>query len=382
MRLELDDRQKAAHAEFRAFAEAEVAPCAAAHDTEQRFTPTLVRQLAERGYLASLLPRRCGGRELDTVSYALLHEEIGRACPATRSLLTVHDMVAQALLAWGTPAQRETWLPRLASGAALAAFTLSEPDVGSDAQSVRTRARRDGDGFVIDGDKSWITFGALADLFLLFARTEEGVSAFLVERSAPGLLVEPIHGMLGMRGAMLASLRLRGCRVPAENLLGRPGRGHPHVTLEALTYGRLSVACGSVGILQACLDASVAHARGRRQFDTLLEDHQLVRRMIADMVVNVDAARLLCVQAAYLIGVEDPRAPIETSIAKHFAAGAAARAARDAVQIHGALGCRQGAVVERLYREAKIMEIIEGSNEIQELMIGKQGYAELPSFVR
>jgi alkylation response protein AidB-like acyl-CoA dehydrogenase len=368
--------------EFWRFADEEVAPRAARHDAEEALDLELVRLLGEHGYLAPFLPQSIGGRGLDHVAYAALHEEIGRACSSTRSLLTVHDMVAHTILRWGGDELRTEWLPKLASGSALGAFALSEPHGGSDVQALRTRATRRERTFVLTGEKTWISFGQLADVFLVFARTEHGVSAFLVEREADGLEIEPIGGLLGLRASMLATLRFDGCSVPAEQLVGREGRAVPQVTTSALTLGRLGVACGSVGIVRACLDSAVAFARERSYGDEALVDRPLIQRMLAEMVTDVEAGHLLCLEAAAALDREDPRAPISAAIAKHFAARAAARSGRDAVQIHGAAGCTSAYPVERLYRDAKIMEIVEGSNEVQETLIGRHGYSASPWWSR
>jgi alkylation response protein AidB-like acyl-CoA dehydrogenase len=236
-----------------------------------------------------------------------------------------------------------------------------------------TAAKPDGDDVLLTGVKKWISFGQLADLFLVFARSAEGISAYLVERDSPGLEVVAIEGMLGTRGAMLAELRLTECRVPAANVIGPPGRAHPFVTTSTLTLGRYSVACGSVGIARACLDASITHARARG-----LLDHQLVQRLITRMTVQTDAARLLALQAGELIGRASADGPMAVARAKYFAAVAAGDASRDAVQIHGAAGCSPGLPVERLFRDAKVMEIIEGSSEVLESLIGRAGHRALP----
>ncbi|MDI5966357.1 acyl-CoA dehydrogenase family protein [Streptomyces sp. SL13] len=372
MRLTPTPELAALRDRFRDFADKEVAPHAARHDAEERVDRAIVGRLAAEGLLAPLLPAGLGGRGLDPIAYGLLHEEIGRACSSVRSLLTVHDMVADSVRRWGTPALRERWLPRLVSGEALGAFALSEPDAGSDAAAVATVARpgRDGGHHLLTGTKRWITFGQLADVFLVFARTpDEGPTAFLVARDRPGLSVEPLPGMLGTRGSMLAELRFDDCPVPRDHLLGAPGRAHPFITTSALTLGRYSVAAGSVGIVRACLEASAGYAAGRGVLQ-----HQLVQRMVADMVVSAEAGRLLALRAGELIGAGSPHAPMAATEAKYFAGRAAADAARDAVQIHGAAGCSPDHPVARYYRDAKVMEIIEGGNEVSQTMIGRFGH--------
>jgi alkylation response protein AidB-like acyl-CoA dehydrogenase len=283
-------------------------------------------------------------------------------------------MVSQAVLRWGTSWQREYWLPKLARGQVIAAFALSELNVGSDARHVESSATPSGDSYVLKGKKKWITFGQMADLFLIFAQCEGKPSAFLVERGSPGLSVKPINGMLGVRASMLAELQSDDCRVSKQSLIGRVGFGFSHVAATALDHGRYSVAWGCVGIGQACLEACMQYASARKQFGSLLKDHQLIRRMISDMITNLRAARLLCMQAGYLKQAGDPNALVETMIAKYFASRMATKAASDAVQIHGANGCSSEYPVARYFRDAKIMEIIEGSNEIQQIMIAEYAY--------
>jgi glutaryl-CoA dehydrogenase (non-decarboxylating) len=378
MRIELTPQQKEDRAGFRAFAAAEIAPHADRWDREERMPAEVVRRVAEAGYLGLAMPAEVGGGGRDLVTFGLLHEEIGKACSSVRSLLTVHGMVAQAVSRWGTPEQRERWLPRLARGETIGAFGLSEPAVGSDAQHVETQAvAAEGGGFVLSGRKRWITFGQIADLYLIFAQLDGKPTAFLVEREAPGFAAEPITGILGTRASMLGELVMEGCRVPAGALLGRPGFGFSHVVSNCLDLGRYSVAWGSVGIAQAALEASLAYAAERKQFGVPIRDHQLVRRLLTDMVAAVKAARLLCLEAGYLKDAGDPRAFGSTFIAKYFASTTAMRAALDAVQIHGANGCGPDYPVARLMRDAKVMEIIEGSNEIQQLTIANFAYHDL-----
>jgi glutaryl-CoA dehydrogenase (non-decarboxylating) len=372
--IEFTDEQAEARAGFRSFVDAEVLPHADGFDREERFPRALIEEAARRGYLGAALPEEYGGGAMDAITYGLLNEEVGRGCSSMRSLLTVHGMVAHALLKWGGKGLRARWLPRLAAGEKIAAFALTEPNVGSDARSVETSARQSGECYVLDGRKQWITFGQAADLFLVFAQCEGRPAAFLVERDSPGLAVEPVFGMLGVRASMLAELRLEGCRVPRENLVGREGFGFSHVASTALDLGRYTVAWGCVGIAQGCLEVSLRHAAVRRQFGVPLKDHQLVRQMLTDMLTGAKAARLLCCRAGFLRGRRAPEAVMETSIAKYFASTAASKAAADAVQLHGAYGCSAASPVQRYLRDAKIMEIIEGSTQMQQITIAEYGY--------
>lgn len=369
MNLELSPEQRAARDEIRAFVLAEIAPHAGRWDREAAIPAGLIARLRERGDLGSNVAREHGGLGRDMIAYGLLTEEIGKGCSSVRSLLTVHDMVAHAIQRWGSQAQRERWLPAMARGEILGALALSEPEAGSDAKSVQTTAVEDGDAWVLDGRKKWTTFGQIAGLFLVLAQAGGKPTAFLVERETPGVTVKPLAGITGTRASMLAEIFLDGCRVPKENLIGRPGFGLSAVVSAALEHGRYSVAWGSVGVGQACLDASRAYAAERRQGGGPIADHQLVRRMLTNMIVEVRAARLLCLRAGWLRQQGDPGAAGEIMVAKYYASTMATRAAADAVQIHGANGCSEDYPVERYLRDSRVLEIIEGSTQIQQINI-------------
>ena len=376
MRIELSREQQQRQREFRLFANEHVAPHAASHDRLQRVSRTLLDEVIRVGYLGSFLPKQHGGLGLDMISYGLLHEELGKACSSLRCLLTVHDMVALGVYKWGSEQLRAQWLGRLARGEVIGAFAVSEPNAGSDAGAVETTAVRSGQRYLLSGVKKWITFGQVADVYLVLAKSEGKPTAILVERTAPGLEVTPIEGMLGMRGSMLAQLTFSDCPVPRENVVGREGFGLSSVALTALGLGRYTIAWGSVAIAQACIDASLRYAATRKQFNVPLREHQLIQRLISEMISNTTAARLLCYQAGYLRDANDPREIVETASAKYFSARAAMKAAKDSVQIHGANGCSSDYPVERYFRDAKIMEIIEGSNQIQEILISKFGFQD------
>jgi glutaryl-CoA dehydrogenase (non-decarboxylating) len=377
VKLELTPEQRAARAEFRAFAAEEIAPHADRWDREEAIPPELVARLRERGYLGSNVSREHGGPGRDMITYGLLTEEIARACSSVRSLLTVHDMVAHALHRWGSRELKERWLPRMARGEVLGALALSEPNAGSDAKSVETTAVEDGGSWVLSGRKKWTTFGQIAGLFLVFAQAEGKPAAFLVERESPGFTILPLKGIVGTRASMLAELVLEDCRIPKGNLVGRVGFGVSHVAAAALEQGRYSVAWGAVGIGQACLDACRTYTAERRQFGVPLADHQLIRALLTDMIVGVRAARLLCLRAGWLRETGDPGGPAETMAAKYFASRVATRAANDAVQIHGANGLSEEYPVARYLRDSKVTEIIEGSTQIQQITIPLFDFQEL-----
>ncbi|MBC1236347.1 MULTISPECIES: acyl-CoA dehydrogenase family protein [Nostoc] len=376
MKIELTSQQKDDKSKFRGFVNEEIIPHANSFDQEEYTSSKVIEKFAHQGYLGAVLPEEFGGKSMDIITYGLLNEEVGRGCSSLRSLLTVHSMVSYALCRWGNKSQKEYWLPKLASGEVIAAFALSEPHVGSDAKSIETTATLSGDYYVLNGNKKWITYGQIADVFLVFAQCSGKPSAFLVEKNSPGFSIQPISGILGVRASMLAQLNFLDCRIPKENLVGRLGFGFSYIASSALDYGRYSVAWGSLGIAQACLEDCIHYTSERKQFDVYLKEHQLIRQMITEMIVNVKAARLLCYQAGYLKEIGDPNSITETSIAKYFASTTATKVANDAVQIHGANGCTNEYSVARYFRDAKIMEIIEGSTQIQQITIADYGYQE------
>lgn len=376
MKIELTAEQLSEQAGFRDFVEAEVVPRADEYDRQERFPADLVQKVARRGFLGAVVPREYGGGGMSMVSFGLLNEELGRGCSSLRSLLTVHSMVALTVARWGSRQQKGRWAAGLASGEIVGAFGLTEANVGSDAANVETSAAADGDSYVLNGGKRWTTFGQLADLFLVFAQCEGKPTAFLVERGSPGLSVEPMTNLLGTRASMLAELTLRDCRVPAENMVGRPGFGFTYIASSALDCGRYSVAWGCVGLARACLEASVRYATRRKQFGSALIEHQLIQQKVSDMIAGYKAARLLCLHAGSLRDAGDPAAIMETSLAKYFASVAASKASADAVQIHGANGCGGEYPVQRYFRDARIMEIIEGSTQMQQINLARYCHQE------
>lgn len=376
MNLSLTAQQAADHAGFQSFVDREVVPFADAYHREQKIPHAAIDRLAALGYLGLCLPAAVGGGGRDLLTLGLLAEELGRGCSSLRSLLTVHTMVAYTLLRWGTAAQKASLLPQLATGKLLGALALSEPNVGSDAASIETTAIETADGYVLSGQKKWITIGAIADLFLIVAKCEGQPTAFLVERHRKGLSTTPITELLGTRASMVAQVHLADCLIPKENLLGRRGFGISQIAATALDSGRYTVAWGCVGIVQACLDACILYTTERKQFGVALREHQLVRQMITNMMTDAAAARLLCCHAGRLRDQRDPEAQPATAMAKYFASRAAGRAAGDAVQIHGANGCSSDYPVARYLGDATIMEIIEGSTQIQQSTLAEYGYQE------
>lgn len=376
MDFELTPAQQAVQEKARRFAQEEVAPLARKTDETGEFPLHLVRRMGELGFLAGPVPALYGGSEMDYLSYTLISEELGRVDSSVRGFLAVHgSLVTLCIRDWGTEAQKERILPRLASGEWIGCYCLTEPNAGSDVASMESTAREEGDSFVINGEKIWITNGGLADVALVFAsvdrsRRHKGICAFLVETETPGFVREPMPGEeLGHRSSDHAHITFDEMRAPKEALLGEVGEGFK-VAMTALDHGRLGVAAGAVGLAQACLDASVDFARKRRQFGQRIGDFQMIQASIADMTTDVEAARLLVYKAAWLKerGRPSTRA---TSTAKLFATEIAARAASEAVLIHGGRGYSNEYPVERFYRDIKGLQIYEGSSHIQRIVIAR-----------
>jgi alkylation response protein AidB-like acyl-CoA dehydrogenase len=342
-------------------------------DEEEGIPISLIHELGKKGYLGASLPKEYGGMGLDPVMFGLFLEQVGKACSTVRTLLTVHtSIVGQTLLRWGKPGQKKHWLPKLASGEAIGAFALSEPAAGSDARGTTTSYRKEGEKYIISGRKKWISFGDIADVLLLIAASEEhGTTAFLVERDMKGVKTVPIKGMMAGRATYMADIFLDNVEVPAENMVGKEGAGFDYIVNTALDHGRYSVAWAGVAIAQEALDAMVSYAHSREQYGKKIAEFQLVQRMIADAITQASAARTFCLRAGELRKEQSPDALAATAMAKYFCSGVAVKVTNDAVQVHGANGFSPDYAVERLYREAKALEIIEGSSEIQQQLIAK-----------
>jgi alkylation response protein AidB-like acyl-CoA dehydrogenase len=376
MPFELTDTQRAVQETARAFARDQVAPAAAENDRLGRFPADLVRGLGELGLLAVNVPEAHGGSEAGAVAYALALMEIAAADCATAVTMAVTNMVGEIIARFGTEAQRARHLPRLASGAHLAgAFALSEPQAGSDAAAMRTRAVRRGEGWVLDGEKQWITSGDVAGVLVVWAKTDpaagsKGVTAFLVEGGTPGLVIGRHEKKMGIRASSTVALAFDGCEVPDSARLGDVGAGY-RIALAALDGGRIGIAAQATGTIRAALEASVRYAKERQTFGVPIAEHQAIRFMLADLATEHDAARLLALRAAALkeAGLPFTR---EASMAKLFASEAAQRAVSHAVQIHGGYGYTDAFPVERYFRDARVQTIYEGTSEIQRLVIARE----------
>lgn len=377
MDFQLTPVQQQVQAAARAFAQERVAPLAREMDERGWMPLELVTELAGRGLLGGPLPIEYGGQGWDALALALCYEELGRVDSSVRGFMTVHtSLVAQCLLSWGRPDQKARYLPAMARGEIIGCYCLTEPNAGSDAGSLESSATLEGDDYLLNGDKIWITNGGLAHLALVFANANpslkhKGICAFLVETGTPGFHREPMPGRaLGHRAADHAHIRLEDVRVPRAALLGAEGEGF-RVAMSALDQGRLGVAAGALGVGQACLDACLTFARARRQFGQRLGDFEMIQAALADMAADVDAARMLVYRAAWL-QAQGARATRETSIAKLFATEAAVRAAGQAVLLHGGRGYSNEYPVERYYRDIKGLQIYEGTAHIQRIVIARE----------
>ena len=358
----------------REFCSAEITPYAAEWDRTETIDRSIVGKLAELGFLAAALPEEHGGMGLDMVSYALVVEEIGKADSNVRGIVSVSNgLYGKSVAKWGTAEQKARLLPALASGDALGCYALTEPGAGSDPGGLETRAERDGDDWVISGQKIFITLGSWAANALVFARTGEpgprGITCFVVPADAKGFEARPIKGKLGLRAQDTAELFLDGVRVPDENRLGELGSGFK-VAMSALDHGRISLGAGCVGIAQGCLDASIAYTKERKQFGRSVASFQLVQELLADIAVETEAARLLVWNAATKAD-NAMRHTVEASMAKYFASEVAVRAANAAVQAHGGYGYIDEYPVGKYLRDARVTTLYEGTSQIQKLLIGR-----------
>jgi butyryl-CoA dehydrogenase len=374
MDFSLTSEQELIRASAREFCEREVVPYARDWDRAEGLDRGLVPKLAAAGYLGATIAEEYGGMGLDTVSYCLLMEELGRADSSVRGIVSVNlGLVGKTVATWGTDEQKREWLPQLASGSALGCYALTEPGSGSDPASLVTRAEREGDEWVLSGSKLFITLGSWAGLALVFARTGEegarGLTCFLVRTNTEGFSASPIKGKLGLRAQDTAEVFLDRVRVPDSSRLGAEGDGFK-VAMLALDNGRISLAAGCVGITQGCLDACVKYAGERRQFGRSISSFQLVQELLADMAVELDAARLLTWRAAFLADSGE-RHTLESSVAKYYASEVSVRAANAAVQVHGGYGYVDEYPVGKYLRDARVTTLYEGTSQIQKLIIGR-----------
>lgn len=352
------------------FANSFITPYADKWDQEQATPPSIIKQIGQEGLFSAPLPKPYGSA-WDALSLGFMYESIGAASASLLSLLVVQSMVGSALARWGTERQKETWLPLIAKGEAVGAFALTEPNIGCDASNTQAKLENTGGNFLLNGTKTWISYGNVADVYLVFCKLEGQSTVCLVDRNQPGVKVTPLFGMLGFRSAHLATLEFNEVAVSSESIVSRPGFGFSHVGGSALDLGRFGCAWGAAGICGAAMQASRKYAASRMQFGIPLSDHPLMQGLIADMAADWRAARALCVEAARDRESNAISSITTTTMAKYVASRAAMKVTASAVQTFGAAGCHDSHPVARYYRDAKIFEIIEGSNQMQQLMIAR-----------
>jgi butyryl-CoA dehydrogenase len=375
MDFDLTDEQELIRETARNFADRELPERARENDRNHHFDTELVGKIAEQGYLGAIVPQEYGGAGLDYITYAIVVEEIGRHDSAMRTVISVQtSLVCSSILCWGSEEQKQRYLPKLCSGEWLGCFGLTEPDTGSDAANQKTRARRTEGGWVLNGNKMWISLGNHAKVAMIFAQTDpekghRGLACFLVPTDSAGFSTQEIHGKMGLHGSDTASLALDDVEVPGDALMGEVGEGFK-IAMSALDSGRYSVAAGCVGVCQGSLDHSVAYAKERQQFGRPIGSFQLVQAMIADMRVQTDAARLLVFRAGALKDAGKP-STTETSIAKLYATEAAQNCSHLAIQVHGGSGYVDDHPVERYFRDVRVTTLYEGTSQIQKLIIGR-----------
>jgi alkylation response protein AidB-like acyl-CoA dehydrogenase len=358
-----------------AFVEREVKPVASRMDREGAYPADLVRRMGELGFLGMLVPYAYGGSGMDLISYVVAMEEISKAWASLSVVMSVNNsLICAPLLRFGSPAQKEKYLPPMARGEKLGCYALTEPGAGSDAGSIQTRAVRSGNSYVLNGQKIFTTNGSHADLALVYAVTDpaagkKGISAFLVETHTPGFSVRRLEDKLGLRSSDTAALGFEDCRVPEGNRLGAEGEGF-RIALSTLDGGRIGIAAQALGIARGCLEEALAYAKERKQFGQAIAGFQAIQWMLADMATEIDGARLLAYRAAWLAG-QETKVTREAAIAKLFASEAANRIAYKALQIFGGYGYTKEFPVERFFRDARITTLYEGTSEIQRLVIAR-----------
>jgi len=381
MHFELSEEHKLIRQTAREFADQVLLPGVIERDEEARFPFEEVRQLAELGFMGMMVSPEYGGAGLDTLSYVLAMEEIARVDAATSVVMSVNNsLVCWPIETYGTEEQKRRYLPRLASGEIWGAFCLSEPEAGSDASNQHTTAVREGDYYILNGTKNWITNGETASVYIVFAQTNRelghrGISAFIVEKGWPGFTIGKKEKKLGIRASDTTSLHFEDVRVPVENRLGAEGMGFK-IAMSTLDGGRIGIAAQALGIAQGAFERALAYARERKAFGQPIANLQAIQFKLADMATEIEAARLLTYKAAW---VKDQGRPYtkEAAIAKLYASRVAVKTALEAIQIHGGYGYVQEYHVERMLRDAKITEIYEGTSEIQRLVIARQLLREL-----
>jgi len=374
MDFDLNEEQSMIQETIRKFADEEIAPVAAENDKNAVFPRDIFKKLAGLGFMGTPIPEEYGGAGFDYISHAIVAEEIGRVDSSLRATYSVQvSLVELPIFKFADELQKKKYLPKLTSGEWIGCFGLTEPNAGSDPAAMMTTAREDGNHYILNGQKTWITNSGIADLAIVYAKTNpqaeaRGITAFLVERGFKGFSTRDLDDKLGLRASNTGEIFLEDCRVPKENVMGEVNKGFK-VAMGTLDFGRYSVAAGCVGSAQGCIDISKEYAKQRSQFGKPIAGFQLIQQMIADMVVECEAGRLLVYRAGHLKNKGLPNTR-ETSIAKYYCSEMVNRVAYKAIQIHGGYGFSGEYAVERFYRDARINTLFEGTSQIQQLIIG------------
>src|ERR1043166_6561822 len=376
MNFDLTEEQRLVQETTRAVAEKEIKPVASRLDHDGTYPVEELKKLSDLGLMGVFVPEQFGGGGMDRIAYVVALEEISKVWASLGVIMSVNNsLVCGPILRFGNDEQKKRYLSRLARGEWLGCYALTEPEAGSDAGSIQTQAKRAGSDYVLNGSKIFTTNGSRANLAVVYAVTDpssgkNGISAFLIERDTPGFIVGKIEDKLGLCSSETAALRFEECKVPAENLLGQEGQGF-RIALETLDGGRIGIAAQAVGIAQACLEEALSYSGERKQFGQAIANFQAIQWMIADMATEIDAAKLLIYRAAWL-QQQDKKFTRAAAMAKLFALAASNRAAYKAIQIFGGYGFIKDYVVERLFRDARVTTLYEGTSEIQRLVIARQ----------
>lgn len=375
MDFELNEEQKILRETIREFAEDEIRPISHFTEKEGRLSKDIIKKLAEIGVMGMTVPAEYGGSEMDYISCCIVIEEIAKVCPSTAVAISVHTSAfCYPVLKFGNEEQKRKHLPKAASGEILGAFSLTEPSAGSDASAIQTRATKEKSFYILNGTKNWVTSGSDAGAFVMMARTSpehgsKSISAFIVDSDSPGLKISKIEEKMGLRSSNTAEITLEDCKIPENSLLGEEGEGLK-IAFHTLDVSRIGIAAQAVGIAQSALDEAIKYAKIRKTFGKFLSEHQAIQFMIAEMSTYIEAARLLTYRAAYLKDRGLPHTK-ESSMAKLYASEIANKVAYLSLQIHGAYGYSKEFLIEKLFRDARVTTIYEGTSEIQKIIIAR-----------
>ncbi len=367
----LSETQLDLYNSFKNFVSENIKPYAPEWDNSCETPAEIIKKIGNAGYFGSFIPKEYGGQEWDIITYGLLNEAVGNGLSSLADLTTIQAMVSIILLKWGTQNQKSQWIKQLATGKIIGGFALTEPGIGSNIQGIETEFTPDVDCFRLNGSKKWISYGQIADIFIVFGKINDKALACILPAKSEGLEIIPINNMMGFKSAKLAQLNFNDIKIPAENIIGKPGFALSVIAPIGLQYGRIATACSALGLLRACYEESVFYASERKAHGKPIGEKGMIKSILATMGTDLEAASLLCYSACKAENEHLPEAYEKVLMAKYFSSKAVVKAASDAVQIKGALGCNESDPAARYYRDARIFEIIEGTSQIHEEMLGK-----------